>query len=390
MTTLLDSGVLRELRTCWGLGSLTEELLHQDIDVVVCEVRGVPCEGLLLPARIQREFEAGRLRRLPAVLWISDLPRSILDACADPFRAIGGVLETVTTATGVDAPLTSFAHGGEAGALNACEAPFNDEDLVLALGTEDGLRVVLQPQVDLITGQTLGAEALTRWRHPRIGEVPASKVVQAISRLSMGRKLFHVVTERVLDLQAHLAAKGISTRISVNAAPSTLAVPGVAHCLWERTLLRGISPDKITIELTESETIQNMTTLATELQRLRACGFGVSMDDFGTGASTLERLSYLPFSEIKIDQTFVRRLQSEPTAHAIVAAANELGRALGLAVVAEGIETAEQVGLLRSLGCRIGQGFGLAQPMEVGAFVEKLLAKPSNVTMRLGCDKASS
>ncbi|MCS3509251.1 EAL domain-containing protein [Achromobacter sp. JUb104] len=361
--------------------------MQQDVDVVVCEVRGVPCEGLSLPARLQREFEAGRLRRLPAVLWISDLPRSILEACADPFRTIGGALETVTTAIGVASFLTSLGQGGDAVALNADGAQFNDKDLVLALCAEDGLRVVLQPQVDLTTGQILGAEALIRWRHPQVGEVPAFEVVEAISRLSMDPRLFHVVTERVLDLLAHLATKGTSTRISVNAAAPTLTVPGVAHCLWERTLRRGISPDKITIELTESETTQNKTALVAELRRLRAFGFGVSMDDFGTGASTLERLSHLPFSEIKVDQTFVQRFHSESAARAIVAAAIELGRAMDLVVVAEGVETPEQAALLRSLGCRIGQGFGLAQPMEVAAFVERLLATPSNIARRLHCQK---
>ncbi|EFF74315.1 EAL domain-containing protein [Achromobacter piechaudii] len=373
---LLKNGALREVRAACGLDALIEALCQQDADVILCEVHGVPCEALLLPGHLQREFDAGRLRRLPAVLWISDLPRSILEACAGSFRTAGGKLQIATIATGVAASLDLFAKAGRGGAPAAAAPRFNDEDLILALDAEDGIRVVLQPQVDLKTGRILGAEALTRWRHPQLGEVAAADVVQAISRLSMDPMLFHVVTERVLDLHVQLAVQGVATRISVNAAVSTLSTPGVALSLEERTLRRGISPDQITVEITESETISDKTALKAGLERLRACGFGVSMDDFGTGASTLERLSCLPFSEIKVDQTFVRRRRSEPASHAVVDAAVGLGRALGLAVIAEGIETPEEASLLQSLGCRIGQGFGLARPMEIDVFVEKLLSAP--------------
>ncbi|MGV2864840.1 EAL domain-containing protein [Achromobacter sp. AGC39] len=383
LDALLGSGVLREARSANGLETLMEALGQQDADVVLCEVRGVPCEGLQLPARLQREFEAGTLPRLPAVLWISDLPLSILDACADSFRTAGGALDIATpatTATGVAASLCRLA-GGDDGE-DAVAPRFDDADLILALDAEDGVRVVFQPQVDLNTGKILGAEALTRWRHPRAGEIPASEVVQAISRLSLDSILFHVITERVLDVQMRLAERGVSVRISVNAAVSTLSLPGVALSLEQRTLRRGIAPDQITIEITETETAQDKTALEAGLQRLRACGFGVSMDDFGTGASNLDRLSRLPFNEIKIDQTFVQRIQSQPASHAVVSAALGLGRAMGLAVVAEGVETPEQASLLRSLGCLIGQGFGLARPMEMGAFVDEMLSASSDASAR--------
>lgn len=261
----------------------------------------------------------------------------------------------------------------EAAKPDAPAPRFPDEDLILALGGKDGIRVVLQPQVDLATGAILGAEALTRWQHPQAGDVPPSEFVQAINRLSMDPLLFHFVTERVLDVQTCLAARGVLLRLSVNASVSTLSTPGVALSLEARTLRRGVPPNLITIEITEDQTIQDKTALEAGLQRLRACGFGVSMDDFGTGASTLERLTRLPFSEIKIDQLFVKGLQTELASRAVVSAALDLGRALGLAVVAEGIETHEQAHQLHALGCRIGQGFGLGRPMEVEAFIGKVL-----------------
>jgi EAL domain-containing protein (putative c-di-GMP-specific phosphodiesterase class I) len=381
VNALLDGGALRTLRSACGLDALAIALREQAADLVVCEVTGVACEGLLVPGRLQGEVQAGRLPRMPAVLWISDLPRCVLDAYASGLRAAGAVIEIVRSAAFIPVALARFTQW-QAPVKPGAPAPrFTDEALILALGEKDGMRVVLQPQVDLATGGILGAEALIRWRHPQAGDVPPSEFVRAISRLSMDPMLFHFVTERVLDVQSQLAGKGVSQRISVNASVSTLSAPGVALSLETRTKRRGISPELITVEITEDETIQDKTALDAGLRRLRACGFGVSMDDFGTGASTLERLTRLPFSEIKIDQSFVKRLQSDPASHAVVSAALGLGRALGLAVVAEGIETQEQARQLHALGCRIGQGYGLARPMEVDAFIERVL--PASSCMRL-------
>lgn len=373
LQALLDSGMLHTLRAACGLDALIDALHQQDADLVVCDVSGPAPEGLLVPARLKSEMDEGRLSRMPAVLWISDLPQCVLDAYAAGLRAAGAVIGIVRSAAFIPAALSHFADWREPQQKDVPAAAFTDEELILALGGTDGLRIVLQPQVDLATGSILGAEALARWRHPRSGDVPPSAFVQAISRLSMDPMLFHFVTERALDVQARLAAQGVLLRVAVNASVSTLSAPGVALSLEARTLQRGVAPSLITVEITEDESIQDKTALEAALRRLRACGFGVSMDDFGTGASTLERLTRLPFTEIKIDQSFVRRLASESASHAVVSAAMDLGRALGLSVVAEGIETEEQARLLRELGCRIGQGFGLGRPMEVDAFLEKVL-----------------
>lgn len=373
LNALLDGGILRRLRNAGGLDALAGALRQQVTDLIVCEVTDAACEGLLVPTRLQSEVRAGRLPRMPAVLWISDLPRCVLDAYASGLRRAGAVIDIVRSAAFIPAALSRFAQWQEPAKRSAPAPRFTDEDLIMALGAKDGIRVVLQPQVDLGSGKILGAEALARWRHPQAGDVPPSEFLPAVRRLSMAPMLFHVVTERVLEVQALLAAHGVSQRISVNASVSTLAAPGVALSLEQRTLRRGVSPNLITIEITEDETIAHKAALEAGLQRLRACGFGVSMDDFGTGASTLERLTRLPFNEIKIDQSFVQRQQSDPASSAVVAAAMELGRALGLTVVAEGIETEEQARQLYTLGCRIGQGFGLGRPMEVDAFTQKVL-----------------
>ncbi|WMD20228.1 EAL domain-containing protein [Achromobacter seleniivolatilans] len=387
LNALLDGGMLRTLRNANGLEALILALCEQEADLVVCEVPASASEGLLVPARLQKEVNAGRLSHMPAVLWISDLPSCVLDAYASGLRAAGAVIDIVRSAAFIPASLSRISQWREPAKQDALTPRFSDEDLILALAGKDGIRVVLQPQVDLGTGKILGAEALTRWRHPKVGDVPPSEFVQAISRLSMDPMLFHFVTERVLDVQAVLAAQGVSLRISVNASVSTLSIPGVALSLEERTLRRGISPNLITVEITEDETIKEKTALEQGLKRLRAAGFGVSMDDFGTGASTLERLTRLPFSELKIDQSFVKRLQSDPASHAVVTAAMGLGRALGLAVVAEGVETEEQARQLHTLGCRIGQGFGLGRPMEVGAFIGKVLPATLDSCPPLWCEK---
>ncbi|MBN3846957.1 EAL domain-containing protein [Paraburkholderia sp. Ac-20342] len=374
LNALMEQGTLRSLQSL-DLNGLTAAVRGGDIDLVICEVTGAEYEGLLVPARLLDDARKHRIDGMPTVLWISDLPRRALDTYAAGLRAAGAVIEIAPDGEDMAQAFLRCAERPQLPAPHkALVSRYTDDELIMALGAQD-MRIVLQPQVELSSGRIVGAEALVRWCHPSAGEIPPAHFVPAITRLAMAPMLFHLVTERVLGVQAQLMRMGIFKRISVNASVSTLALPDAVSSLESRTLQWGVSPNLITVEITEDETLADNTALNRGLQRLRAHGFGLSMDDFGTGTSSLDRLTRLPFDEIKIDRSFVQRLTSDLAANAVVSAALGLGRELGLSVVAEGVETAEQASRLQAMGCILGQGYGLGKPMEVDAYLRMVQSK---------------
>jgi len=254
-------------------------------------------------------------------------------------------------------------------AFSRIEPLINDKELIQAIVGDKAFRVVLQPQHDLHSGALVGAEALARWNHQRLGEVAPSVFMPALTRMGIEPVLFEHVINQTQALLRVLVAADAACPISVNTSVSTLSLPGLLRQLDSSLNQSRVPARLMKIEITEDLAIDDVHSLADELQWLRSRGFGISMDDFGTGTSTLERLIQLPFTELKIDRSFVRRMLDEPAAGAVVRAALELGKALGVDVVAEGIECAEQIQALRQLGVRVGQGYGLAAPMELDAFI---------------------
>lgn len=249
-----------------------------------------------------------------------------------------------------------------------------DEELFAAISSGNAFRIVLQPQHDLLTGDLVGAEALARWIHPQLGDISPSVFMPALTRMGVEPKLFKLVFMRVQEVLQSLIKIDAALPISVNTSVATLSIPGLLRQL-EHTLSKNKVPPKLMkIEITEDLALDDLCSLADELHWMRSLGFGISMDNFGTGTSTLERLTQLPFSELKIDRSFVRRMVDEPAAGAVVRMALNLGHFLGVEVVAEGIERAEQVHLLCALGVKVGEGYGLGAPMEVEKFASYAMA----------------
>ena len=255
------------------------------------------------------------------------------------------------------------------------ESTLNDQEFIHAIAGGKAFRVVLQPQHDLLTGALVGAEALARWDHQLHGEIAPSVFIPALTRLGSEPGLFKQVIRQILAVLRVLVKADAACPISVNTSVTTLSIPGLLRQLESSLSESRIPPRLMKIEITEDLAIDDLKGLADELHWMRAQGFGISMDDFGIGTSTLERLTQLPFTELKIDRSFVRRMLDEPAAGAVVRAALDLGNALQMDVVAEGIECAEQILLLREFGGRVGQGYGLGAPMEVETFIAYALAR---------------
>jgi diguanylate cyclase (GGDEF)-like protein/PAS domain S-box-containing protein len=227
------------------------------------------------------------------------------------------------------------------------------------------LFLVYQPQVDMETRDILGLEALVRWRHPCRGIVSPGQFIPAAENsgliISLGQ---WVLLELCRQARRWLDAGIDLPVIAVNVSPTQFKSPSdLASEIGAMLHASGLAPSMLEIELTETALMQASRHNAAVLQNLRNQGIRVAIDDFGTGYSCLDYLRRFPASRIKIAQTFVADIAHDAGSAAITRAAIGLGRELGLGVIAEGVETAEQVALLRSWGCKEAQGYHFVAPI---------------------------
>ncbi|WP_296947506.1 EAL domain-containing protein [uncultured Massilia sp.] len=220
-----------------------------------------------------------------------------------------------------------------------------------------------QPQYGLATGKLFGAEALARWVHPDAGLVLPGDFVPLMEREGMVDALFDAMLDGVLDAMAGWSAAGVHVPVSINASPLTLENVHVPN-LWRRRVeARGVDPGTLTIEVTETAIANDFPCLLESITRLRMHGFRVSLDDFGTSHSSLQQMSELPATEVKIDRSFVGRALRHSRTHLIFRSIVDLGRRLGMTVVAEGVETRAQHAFVHDMGCDAAQGWLHGRPM---------------------------
>ncbi|NMG74740.1 EAL domain-containing protein [Aromatoleum diolicum] len=241
----------------------------------------------------------------------------------------------------------------------------------------DRFRVVYQPQDDLVTGAMVGAEALLRWTDPTLGEVPASRFIPVAEEAGLIVTIGDIVLSKVLAQIALWRMQGlVPPRISINVAAQQMREPHFVEHLCELLERQGVPPEAICLELTEGTLMTDLDQTAQILSRITRHGIAISIDDFGTGYSSLSYLSRLPIQELKVDQSFVRTIADEAGNRSITTAIIDMAHALGMTVLAEGIETGAQLQILKDRHCEIGQGYYFHRPLSSAAFAT-LLAETS-------------
>ncbi|HEY8472779.1 MAG TPA: EAL domain-containing protein [Natronosporangium sp.] len=216
--------------------------------------------------------------------------------------------------------------------------------------------VVFQPIVDLASGKVIAAEALTRWAHPDLGDLPPSTFLGLIERSGLLTPFTEVVLDRALTAAASWRRAGFDLQIAVNVSPRSLADPALPRTVRRALEQYGVPGERLTLELTETAAIGHLDVVTRGAAALRDLDVQIALDDFGTRHSSLSAVFQVPVNELKIDRTFVAELDSSPEAMAVVRSIIELGRSLDHEVVAEGIEEASQRQALWELGCTSGQG----------------------------------
>ncbi len=245
---------------------------------------------------------------------------------------------------------------------------------------QDQLVLHYQPTIDVRTGYVVGVEALVRWRHERFGLLYPDDFVATVERTGLIHDLTHTVLVRALDELARLDALGHRLQMSVNVSRYDLSDDTLALFIAEHAAVRGIPPERLTLEITESSLGDEPDRAARSIDALRAMGVRCSIDDFGVGYSSMSQLLRLTVDELKIDRSFALALAGDARARAVVTATVGFARALGLQVVAEGVETLRILGIVRRLGVDVGQGYAISVPLSPGQ-LEAFLARPPILTV---------
>ncbi|MEY2690527.1 MAG: hypothetical protein RL375_4727, partial [Pseudomonadota bacterium] len=236
-------------------------------------------------------------------------------------------------------------------------------DLRLALERNEFV-LYYQPKVDLVNGDLIGAEALIRWQHPERGLLAPGEFLHHVSGSELERPLGEWVLDTALAQIATWARQGIAIKVSVNISANHLLKPDFCERLaLALSLHSAVNPAQLELEMLETAAIEDMEQAVAILHRCMSLGVAFSLDDFGTGYSSLTYLRKLPVHTLKIDQSFVRNMLGNAEDLGIVKGVIELASVFHRQVIAEGVETLEHGAVLRRMGCRQAQGYGIARPM---------------------------
>jgi EAL domain-containing protein (putative c-di-GMP-specific phosphodiesterase class I)/ActR/RegA family two-component response regulator len=369
------------LALCLRLGAVAVEGVHDGHAALARVVQGPP-PGLLIVDLEMPGMDGVQLLdalarcavRVPIVV-ASQRGAALIDSVLQVGRANG-----LQVLAGLEKPLRAPELGR---ALQANPPPLptartdtdldgcTDAEMLREALRRNEIEVAYQPKVDMRSGQVSGVEALARWRHPQNGQIAPDRFIALAER----EGLIHALTASVADqAMARLATwkqSGFRLTLALNLSPCLLQEPGLLDELHGQLRRHGLEPADLILEITESSLVE--ASALGMLARLRLQGFGLSLDDYGTGFSSLQQLTRIPFTELKIDRIFVHDAHRSRNLRTVLESALGMAQRLGLTTVAEGIETVEDWQLLQELGCDLGQGYLLARPLGGGALTTWLL-----------------
>jgi diguanylate cyclase (GGDEF)-like protein len=288
--------------------------------------------------------------------------------------------------------------GGSVAAYDGARDAASTDQLALlaelreALAADDQLVLALQPAVDLATGAPTGVEALIRWHHPRRGWLGPADFIRPVENSEQLGTFTRYVLDKALAVAASWAGEGLDVPISVNLSARSLLDPRLPAEIAEALRRHQVPPHRLVLEITETVVMSELEVIDEVLATLRSMGVQLAVDDFGTGFSSLTFLTRIAVDELKVDRSFVIRMTDSPEAAAIVRTTVGLAHELGLRVVAEGVETAEQRLALAELGCTAAQGYHFFKPMpadKIGAVLGSLRDSAESNVFPLRADGAS-
>lgn len=338
------------------------------IDIIISDLDMPGMDGLEFMRHV------GEARIPVAIILASALESVLLDSVETMTRAYGvkilGVIQKPITPEKLAALIKLYLPAQVNPNLTQTDAlPFTIVEIVQGI-RNDEFEPFFQPKVELTTGRIKGAEALARWRHPQKGIVAPYAFVGLLEDHNQIDKLMWLILSKSVDFcREWRASSGLDVSVSVNVSAKSLADVNFADRVIELVKCRNLDCRNIILEVTESAATTDIGHSLENLSRLRMKGFGLSIDDYGTGYSSLQQLARIAFTEIKLDQSFIRSAATQQAARIILESSIDMAKKLGIVTVAEGIETEQDWDLLRELGCDLAQGYLIAKPIESREFL---------------------
>ena len=252
------------------------------------------------------------------------------------------------------------------------------DDLAIALD-QNQLLLHYQPQIDIKTSKLIGVEALATWQHPQFGLIKPDIFIPIAEKSGLIKELTAIVIKQAVEQALFWKHKQLLIQVSVNISAENIISLSLPEQIKHMLDVHKLDPAMLTLEITESALMGELVTSLDILTRLRMKGIQLSIDDFGTGYSSLSQLYRMPFTELKVDKSFVMNMSNNEDARGIVKTCIMLGHELNMKVIAEGVEDKQTLNILREMGCDIAQGYYIARSMPAEKIIPWLRNKVINL-----------
>ena len=340
-------------------------LVKTPVDLIISDIDMPGVDGLELMRLLAHSGYTG------SVIIVSAIETALLSATEAMAKAYG-----ITVLGAISKPVTRAAlarlivrHSPAVPKPKATVFTSFSIDEILAGLEANQIEPFFQPKVDLVTGRVVGAEALASWRHPKLGVIAPVRFIKALEDAGKIDELMWVMLKKGAAFCKTLNATGVESSVAINLSLRSLNNVRLASEIADVVKAHHVKPSQMAIEITETAATTDLAAALENLTRLRMRGFTLSIDDFGTGYASMQQLTRIPFTELKVDRTFVANAATNEAARLVLKSSLQLARDLNIVAVAEGVETQQHWELLQELGCNVAQGYYIAKPMDAPAYI---------------------
>ena len=369
-TTLRKLGVTR-IMSCMDANQALTMIRTYNPDLLLCDLHLHGMDGITFLRLVAEHGYSG------SVILLSSVDHNLLKAAESLVKAYGlnllAALKKPLLPDVLELALAHQRHSRPERVQYKKEAVLTIAELQQGIA-DDCIEVYYQPKVSVFNKQVVGAECLARWRHHERGIIGPGSFVPVMEAHGMIDVLTHEILKKGSQQLGQWLKEGHDFKLSVNVSMDDLDQLDLPEEFERIVSNAGVEPNRITLELTESRLMENLTVSLEILTRLRLKGFGLSIDDFGTGFSTMENLKQLPVTELKVDRAFVNGATKDEAARAILGSSIQLGKIFRLNLVAEGVEKQQDWDLIAGSGCDEVQGYFIARPMAAQEFIDWKIA----------------